>query len=189
VNTDDLRRALARLASDDDEEGIERIVRAATEESRSAADAAVAVWLEGGELGTRARSILVSLDDLALASLARSRIPAESSDRAFRMQAIARGARAAQTRAVNALFASLDDRTDLGSPGGVAESRAPARRVCDEAYLLLRGLLFADGAVAGSVASSEAFLANPERERDALIREAKTSGVFRRLVDDADVEL
>ncbi len=187
MNTDDLRRELARLASDDDD-GLERIVRAATEEGRSAADAAVAVWLEGGELGTRARSIVVSLEDLALASLARSRIPPESSDRAFRMQAIARAARAAQTRAVNALFASLDDRTDLGSPGGVAESRAPARRVCDEAYLLLRGLLFADGGLAGSVASTEAFLATPERERDALIREAKSSRVFRRLVDDADID-
>jgi hypothetical protein len=90
---------------------------------------------------------------------------------------------------VNALFAALSDVTNLGSPGGLGESHAPDRRVCDEAYLHLRELLFADGSVAQSAATSDAFLASPENERDALIREARSSRVFRRLVDDVDVDL
>ena len=187
MKIDDLRRALERLTSDDDD-GIERIVRALVEEGRSGGEAAVALWLAGGPMARRARALIVALDDLAVAPLARASVPAELPDRSFRMLALVRAVRAAQTRAVNALFSALDDVTDLGSPGGLGESRAPDRRVFDEAYLHLRDLLFADGSIAQSAATGDAFLASPENERDALIREAKSSRVFRRLVDDVDVE-
>jgi hypothetical protein len=55
MKTDDLRRALMRLSSDDDD-GIERIVRALVDEGRSGGDGAVALWLEGGPLAKRARA-------------------------------------------------------------------------------------------------------------------------------------
>jgi hypothetical protein len=189
MKIEDLRRALERLESDDDDSGIARIVRSALEEGRSAAEAAVEVWLEGSPLSRRALSVVLALEDLAVAPLARSRIPAPPSDRSLRMRMLARAARAAQTRAVQALLVALDDVTDLGSRGGIGESQTPVRRVCDEAYLHLRDVLLADSTTIQAALNAEAFLNAPESERDAHIREAKTSRVFRRLVDDADVEL
>jgi hypothetical protein len=189
MNVEDLRRALERLSGDDDEPGIARIARSCIAEGRSAGEAAVALWLETGSLVPRALSVLLALEDLALEPLARSRIPTEPRDRSVRMLAIARAARAAQSRAVNALLAALDDDSDLGAPGGIDESRAPARRVCDEAYLHLRDLFLVDGSAARSARAADAYLSLPQDERDALIREAKESRIFRRLVDDADVEL
>jgi hypothetical protein len=52
----------------------------------------------------------------------------------------------------------------------------------------LRDLLFADGTALQSASTAEAFLHLPKAERDALVREAKASRVFRRLVDDVDVD-
>jgi hypothetical protein len=188
MTPDDLRRALERLSGDDDDSGLARILRSAVEEGRSASEAAVALWLEGGPIAARAHAVVLALEDLALAALASSRIPPEGRDRSLRLLAVARATRAAQTRAVQALFAALDDKTELGSPGGDGESRAPARRVCDEAYLHLRDLLLSDGTAVQSAANAEAFLHLPKEERDAHLREAKASRVFRRLVDDVDVD-
>jgi hypothetical protein len=185
MNFGDLRRALERLSGDgdDDEGGIARIVRSAVEEGRSAGEAAVALWLETGPLSRRAHTVLLALEDLGLAPLAGSRIPAEPHVRSLRMLAIARATRAAQTRAVHALFAALDDTAELAP-----DESGALRRVCDEAYLHLRDLLFADGTAVRTAVTADAFLQLPKEERDELVREAKASRVFRRLIDDVDVD-
>lgn len=73
---------------------------------------------------------------------------------------------------------ALFDRGEVEEPPVLvpAERRAPRRRVCDEAYILLRSLFHPEEDAVGFIVERDAYLALSDEERDRRIQEALIQG-------------
>jgi len=73
---------------------------------------------------------------------------------------------------------ALFDRGEVEEPPVLApvERKQPRRRVCDEAYLLLRSLFHPEEDAVGFVVERDAYLALSDEDRDRMIQEALMRG-------------
>ncbi len=73
---------------------------------------------------------------------------------------------------------ALFDRGEVEEPPVLvpAERLPPRRRVCDEAYLLLRSLFHPEEDAVGFIVERDGYLALPDDERDRMIQEALMKG-------------
>lgn len=133
----------------------------------------------------KALSTLRRLGSLPLAPLLET-MPTQSPDYFARdMRLAVELHRQSQERLVALLHEMLKD-TRLQTPPNPFRSRderAPARRVCDTAYLLLRQLLALDESEEERMQNEDAFLGMDDGERDAEIKRMLQSGRWINLLE------
>ena len=131
-----------------------------------------------------AMGMLMELGDLPLTPLLEASENASPEARVRDFKQVVQLQLENRNRIVKTLEAMLADKTTLKPtmfPIGVEEI-PPSRRVCDEAYLLMR-LLFALEDEATTFANKETFLNMTDEERDAEIERAQKTGKWINLTE------
>jgi hypothetical protein len=187
MTPDELRSALDAAAPLD-------AVAAASLASRARAATlalpARAVELAAGAQGDRvaqARVLVGRLEELAAGALLDA-APADASTEVWMVAAASAAIVGLRSRVALRIQSMLTDRRLL--PSGPADPRVEEpvrpRRVCDEAYLMLRELLNTGESRTAFVMDRWAFLRLPEPERDAEIARAAAGQPFARLLEDQE---
>ncbi|MFQ6008775.1 MAG: hypothetical protein ACE5K8_07485 [Candidatus Zixiibacteriota bacterium] len=134
----------------------------------------------------KAAAILLELGDLALAPLLEKVDLSDPESTVWEMKLAVDIHLANRARVVKLLEEMLED-TTMVEPGvslvHVEEAPVP-KRVCDEAYLMMR-VLFALEDEETRLMNTDAFLDLSDEERDAEIKRARESGKWSSLVDQA----
>lgn len=140
-------------------------------------------------LARKARMLAARLEELAAPALLDARQPPDASAAVWMLSTATAAAVGLRARLAARLRPMLDDRRLL-PPAGPADPRVEeperARRVCDEAYAMLRELLHTDEGRTAFLMDRWAFLRLPEPERDAEIARAAAGQPFARLLDDQE---
>jgi hypothetical protein len=151
--------------------------------------AAVDLLLGTDEVGAaRARLLILYLEELAVAPLLEAKPPLPEQRAALITQAAA-GELALRKKLIARLDVLLDDKTPVPVHGGLtAEQRPPPRRVCDEAYVLMRQVVhFGEPDVEAAV-QADMFLNAPNDFKDQIIKKARATGVWNRAITGKDVQ-
>jgi len=154
------------------------------QQSREAAAAAAALWQTGDPaVRKNARIVLNEMEEAALDPLLKAKGNLEPAEQIWRMTMVVETVGDLRKSAAVLVDRQLDNQQAApraSIPG--AEERSPARRVCDEAYVLMSRLTAADP-------QSEAFLLRMTQfnrmlpaVRDAEIRRVRQSMVWRTLI-------
>ena len=151
---------------------------------------AQAVELAAGAQGDRAaqaRVLVGRLEELAAGPLLDA-APADASTAVWMTATAAAAVVGLRSRVALRLQPMLADRRLLPSPPADPRVEEPVRprRVCDEAYLMLRELLNTGESRTAFVMDRWAFLRLPEPERDAEIARAAAGQPFARLLEDQE---
>lgn len=172
-----------------DPEAVERLAERIKAESREAPEAMVRFWMSGEESDSeKAVTVMLELDELVLNPLLEVFEESQSQQRVQIMSWAVDLQVALREEIIAKLDHLLDDRTyvlipELGEPD--EESPVP-RRVCDEAYLLMRRLLkFNEDEVNYELNASE-FLELPEEEKDLEIQKARNSKTWTNWLGEAE---
>lgn len=179
VETLDARRAADALT-------LEQRVRA----ELSALPACLAELASGSDpvLVARARSLIAGLGSSAAAPLLDSAVGRSPEQEVWRLGTLAAAAVGLRGLVGERLRACLGDRRPVPLPPAdePVEERPVPRRVCDEAYLLLRELMATGESRSELVMESRLFLRAPETDRDAEITRITASSPFARLTEDLE---
>ena len=136
-------------------------------------------------LAQKAALVLLEIEELAFAPVLEACREEPADDYVWDMQTLIDIQLESRNKLVEQLNAMLLDTRNvpLQSPPIAEEEQAPSRRVCDEAYLMLRRLLaFEDEEAA--LLNEDAFLADlTEEERDKEIERIKSSGAWANLIE------
>jgi len=154
------------------------------QQSREAGAAAASLWQTGDPAARKnARIVLNEMEEAALDPLLKAKGNLDPAEQAWRMTMVVETVGDLRKSAAAMLDPQLDNKQPvprLSIPG--AEERSPARRVCDEAYVLMSRLTAADP-------QSEAFLLRMTQfnrmlpaARDAEIQRARQSASWRTLL-------
>ena len=163
---------------------LDAVAKKVEREARAAARYAVAnLAASDRKVAGSAIAVVIRLKDLAIVPLLDAPEASEADDRVWRIENMVDAQLELRQRIVGRLPKMLDDPTavPIGS-GGVAETAPPPRRVCDDAYVLLRRLLNTAESAEQQHASTNAFLALPDDRKDEQIRNAR-NGTWTRLAD------
>ena len=187
MNRQQLEQRLAALEPTDRKK-YAALVKEVETEARQSPRAAVQLWQLGDKTKSRQASRLLSdLEELAIVPLLEASSPTASDQRLWSLQVVVDEVVQLQQRVVNRLQETMLDRSSLPSPPSRTpmEETLPARRMCDEAYLMLRRLLVLSEDGLAQIMSAEAFLHLPDAEKDVVIGQLKESKVWARLVDES----
>jgi hypothetical protein len=168
---------------------LDALVGAIEFEARQSARSAAQLWLHGDPVQTeRAEYVLAGIDELAITPLLDGPRPATSDSCYWLLQLLVDDVVELQKKIVTRLHEALGDRRPLPPPAVYepVEESLPARRVCDEAYLLLRRLLVLSEDALKQIMNAEAFLHLPVKDKDAAIARFINTGVWARLIGDID---
>lgn len=167
-----LRESTAPLAS--------QLGEALRERQRSPVRAAVRLWTgPDPALSDRAMAFLLTLEDLAIAPLLEAR-PPTANDRVWALTMAVDAESALRRRLIAAIDVALDDKTPVVvAVHHPVEEVPPPRRVCDEAFLLMRSVVQLGEDLIDSQAEGGMFLALTDAEKDAVIARARASSVWR----------
>ncbi len=137
-----------------------------------------------------ASALLLSLGSLALSPLLDSAAVDIPEDYAWDMQTAVRLYLESRERIVKALEKMLTDSRPVavGSPFSLKEEQAAPRRVCDEAYFLLRKLLALEENEEDRTSNRQAFLEMEDKERDAEIKRFMKTKAWISLTEAPEVE-
>jgi hypothetical protein len=168
---------LRELGPEDDEE-LQKLGSAVSERSLKEPRAMVkALHSADEEDFLKAATVLLSMEDVALRPLLEALSPDVPERRVWDMQAIVDLQLKNRVRIAKALESMLDDKRPIPppeTPPSVEEKPIP-RRVCDEAYMMLRKLLAFEETEEEQFFNADSFLNKSDVERDAEIRRARTS--------------
>jgi hypothetical protein len=140
------------------------------------------------DVAVRARSLVSRLDELAIAPLLDGPPPTTLPEELWRLQLATDICRQSRARLAERLRAVLADRRpipDLPADPRVEEPVRP-RRMCDEAYCLLRALVHLNESREQATFDQWAFLRLSEAERDVEIAQTTAGLPFTRLVEDLE---
>jgi hypothetical protein len=159
------------------------------DESHAIGMSLVRIWQgSDADLADRALGVLYEIAEPAIVPLVveSSRMGVE--DRVQAMTLAVENELALRRRLVAGLEEMLDDKSPLAiqPPGAPTEREVPRRRVCDEAYLLMRALVHLGEEELAAITDADDFLALPDEGRDDTISEARRSQVWNRLLEDAE---
>lgn len=138
--------------------------------------------------GQNARLVLLSLGDLALSPLLDS-LRSDSADKlVWSLQAAVGFHRENQSRIVKQLNLLLVDKRQLPVPvqSPTTEEKVPTRRVCDEAYLLMRRLLAMEDEESDMVNARIFLYSMSEDERDREITRLQSTKTWVALTEQAE---
>ena len=182
--TDRLRRL-----DPDDENGLSALVDEITQEDRRDARSAVQIWASDDPAMSRKALVLLSgVHDLAVVPLLESRGPHSPEKEAWLLTTIAEAQIELRGEVVRRIDLSLADRRPVPLPdayqGSTMEETPPPRRVCDEAYALMRRLTRPGENEEQYQAKVRAFLQLGDRQKDAEIKQEKNGSVWKRLTEE-----
>jgi len=168
---------LKELDSEDDE-GLEKLANDLIE--RSMADSRTIInslHSDDEDESSKSKAVLQSTGEIMLIPLLHSLSPDVPEDYVWDMVTIVDMQMENRVRIAKALEAMLDDKRDLKMPvqdPGVEEMHIP-RRVCDEAYRMLRQLLALEEGEMEQLFNIDAFLNLSNKEKDTEINRIRTS--------------
>lgn len=139
-------------------------------------------------LADKARTLVAALGSRAVAPLLDAEAASRPETEVWRLSSLAAAAIGLRALAAERLHACLNDRRPVPLPPVTepAEEQPHPRRVCDEAFLLLRELTVIDESKEDFVLEARRFLRQPESERDAGIAHVTAGLPFTRLVEDLE---
>ena len=180
-----------RLASLDaeDENGLASLTDEIVQEDRRDARAAVRLWVGGDPAMSRKALVLLSgLHDLAAVPLLESQGPLTPEKEAWLLATVADAQIQLRSDVVRRIDLALADRRPVPLPeeyqqGGMEET-PPPRRVCDEAYALMRRMTRPDENEEQYQAKLRAFLELVDKQKDAEIKREKSGRAWRRLTEE-----
>jgi hypothetical protein len=124
----------------------------------------------------KASSVLLNIEDLALGPLFEALSPEVPERWVWDMQTVVDLQVNNRLRIAEALETMLDDKRPVEMPEHPgAEEQSVPRRVCDEAYLLMRKLLAFEETEEEQFFGGRDFLSSSDEEKDSEIRRARTS--------------
>ena len=115
--------------------------------------------------------------------------PASPEQRVFVVARVVEAELALRRKVIARIDKLLDDRAPVIHPTiGPMEQKIPPRRVCDEAYLLMRQMVhFGEPPVEAGV-QAKLFINAPNDFKDAQIKRARASNVWNRAITGEDVD-
>ena len=168
---------LRELDSEDDEE-LEKLAKTITKRSWKDPRVVVNIWHSDDEDdSSKAAAVLLSMEDIALTPLLDALSPDIPEDYVWDMETIVEIQMENRIKIAKALEDMLQDKRFIKLPElppSTEESHAP-RRVCDEAYLIMRRLLSFEEDEEEQFFNSNEFLNMTDEEKDAEISRAKAS--------------
>lgn len=185
----DVKQLADRIRSMDENQLI-ALATSLTEESRSSARMAAKIFAAGDdEAADGAQILLTHMEETAILPLVESIAHPKVADRVWVLRAAVQAETALRRKLMKKLEKSLDDRTVVpASLHGPVERMPPKLRVCDQAYLLLRKIIYVGADLNELLANEDAFLNLPDEVKDAKIREARRSGEWTRAMTGKDVD-
>lgn len=158
--------------------------------SRAAPAAAVEIALGADETASiKARRLLLQMGDPAIVPLVEAPDPPDVERRMFLINAAVESELALRRKVLARLDKLLDDKTPLPvTARGPSEVKAPKRRVCDNAYLLMRRMVHLGEPVTDAAVQANIFLNAPDDFKDAEIKKARASGTWNRAITGKDID-
>lgn len=167
------------LGPEPEEEELGALVGAMVHQATSAGRVAAATYASEG-LEVLGRRLLAGLDFSGLLGTLYGPAPTSPTGRAWLLAQMVESELHLRGQLGARLRQALFDREPIDSPPVLvpAERKLPHRRVCDEAYLLLRSLFHPEEDAVGFVVERDGYLALPDVERDLLIEQALIRGAW-----------
>jgi len=175
------------LAAARDEDAESELATKLREQAQLPGSTLVELWQgPDEELSERALGAMIDLGASSIVPLLATEGGLEPADRVQALQLSVEAELALRQRVLKALDAMLDDRRPLPGRPQLAptERAAPEKRVCDEAYLLIRKLVHFGEDELDAIVDGDAFLSLPDEQRDAAIAEARRTQTWNRLQID-----
>jgi len=160
---------------------MDAFVKKVVRESRAPARIAVAnLSASDPKVAAAAVALTVYLKDIAIVPLLEAPEPAAADDRVSRIETVVDAQVELREKITARLTKMLDDKAPVPiNTDRRAEVAPPPRRVCDDAYVLLRRLLNPAEGEEEQLFTAKAFLLLPDARKDAEILKAR-SGIWTR---------
>jgi hypothetical protein len=160
------------------------------EDARSSARMAAKVLWTGDERAPNAaQALLTDMDETAILALVEPAPHPKVQERVWVLETVVDAELALRRKVMKRPEKSLDDKTTIpDSIHGPVERIPPKRRVCDEAYLLMRKIVHVGEKINDVVVNESMFLNLPDEVKDAKIREARRSGEWNRAITGKEVQ-
>jgi hypothetical protein len=160
------------------------------QQARSDADSAVSLFLNADpDLAEQAQILLPSLEETAVVALVAKSGLTSATQRVWMLKQAVKAELALRRKVMARLDTLLDDREVLPQRlVGPIEQMPPERRVCDQAYLLMRKLVHWGELLLDASVEENQFLNLPDDLKDARIIEARTSGIWNRALSGHELE-
>lgn len=181
-----LQEQLRRLVPDQ----ISALALSLRTSARSAAQSAIEIYLtDDDEVGDKAQRLLGELDEVAIVPLLESARPVSAEKRSWMILQSVEAELALRRRIIAQLDKLLDDRELLPVKSrGPIEQSVPARRICDQAYLLMRKIVHIGEAQEEASVQENLFLNAPDDFKDAQIEKARHCAIWNRAITGQDIE-
>ncbi len=182
-----IETAIRELDPNDDDE-LNNIARAIQEESRESPRKVVEVLhSENKEDSKRAALVLMNIGDLAMTPLLESIDSSNAESLVWDMEMAVSIQLENRNRVVRILDQMLLDKRYLKEPEPPlkVEETPPSRRVCDQAYLMMRKLFAIQEDEEELLTNTDVFLDMSDEQRDAEINRAKETRKWISLVEKA----
>ncbi len=182
-----IETAIRELDPNDDDE-LNNIARAIQEESRQSPRKVVEVLhSENKEDSKRAALVLMNIGDLAITPLLESIDSGNAESLVWDMEMAVSIQLENRNRVVRILDQMLLDKRYLKEPEPPlkVEGTPPSRRVCDQAYLMMRKLFAIQEDEEELLTNTDVFLDMSDEQRDAEINRAKETRKWISLVEKA----
>jgi len=180
MTEDELIESLRNL-DPDNRPAMDAFVKKVVRESRAPARIAVAnLSASDPKVAAAAVALTVYLKDIAIVPLLEAPEPAAADDRVSRIETVVDAQVELREKITARLTKMLDDKAPVPiNTDRRAEVAPPPRRVCDDAYVLLRRLLNPAEGEEEQLFTAKAFLLLPDDRKDAEILKAR-SGIWTR---------
>ena len=188
MDRNELNSQLRRLDTND-EQGLEKISNHILLEIRTPLEDVVHIWsLPDKKMSAKAAFLIDELKELAVDPLLKIDTSKDIKKNIWRITTIVEVELALRTRIAAHLDTLLDDHTLVPMPDmGSIEEPPPPRRVCDEAYVLIRQLLNMSESREQQLMNIEEFLNLPKKEKDSEIAKIKKSKKWTEFLEDIDI--
>jgi hypothetical protein len=186
MTPDELRAALGKPAASD-AAAAATLARDARAETEALPLEAVRLATSGSGVTQQARMLVSRLEELAAGPLLEAP-PSDGETEVWMIGVATAAAVSLRGRVAERLRRLLDDRRPLANPPSDPRVEEPVRprRVCDEAYAMLRELVNVGEDRTGFVMDRWAFFRLAESERDGEIARVVAGQPFRRLLEDRE---
>jgi hypothetical protein len=142
------------------------------------------------DLALNAELFLRSINELAIQPLLEAPTPDDPAAASARIHMMVEPELELRKQILLKLDALLEDRRPIPPRpvfGPTPEERPKPRRVCDDAYVAMRSLIYVGEELLDQFSERDAFLSQSDADRDAAIRRARQSARWRRALDRDDV--
>lgn len=157
------------------------------DKARESARAAVDIWIGPDvTMAEKAAYLLIDMEDLAIIPLLEAPDTLTNTQLAWLLRVVVNAELRIRNVVVAKLDEMLDDKSNVPLPKDEEpiEEPPPPRRVCDEAYVLMRQLINFGETEETYYMNVEAFLNLSDNEKDVEIRKARDSRIWSQLIED-----